>query len=61
MGDRAVLLSLAGPVLAGYLDDPSVMEVLVNPNGTCFVERFGAGMAASDAPAIHAEEFASSA
>jgi type IV secretion system protein VirB11 len=50
MGDRAALLRLAGPVLAGYLDDPSVLEILVNPNGTCFVERFGAGMAASDAP-----------
>jgi type IV secretion system protein TrbB len=50
MGDRAALLRLAGPVLAGYLDDPSVIEVLVNPNGTCFVERFGAGMAGSPAP-----------
>ena len=50
MANRAALLSLAGPTLAGYLDDPAVIEILINPNETCFVERFGLGMRESLAP-----------
>ena len=44
MSEYDVLPMLAGPVLGGYLADRSVIEILVNPNGSCFVERFGAGM-----------------
>ena len=44
MADRAELLTLAGPVLRTYLEDPGAIEILVNPNGTCFVERYGQGM-----------------
>lgn len=44
MRDRALLLSLAGPVLAAYLDDCEVLEVMCNDNGTCYVTRFGIGM-----------------
>lgn len=50
MANKAVLLSLAGTTLAGYLDDPAVIEILVNPNDTCFVERFGVGMRQSLGP-----------
>jgi type IV secretion system protein TrbB len=44
MAAREVLLGLAGPVLRAYLSDPNILEVMVNPNGTCFIERFGEGM-----------------
>lgn len=44
MSDRALLLSLAGPVLAAYLDDREVLEIMCNDNGTCFLTRFGVGM-----------------
>ena len=37
MTDRALLLALGGPVLAGYLDDPLVTDVTANDNGTCFI------------------------
>lgn len=53
MVDRDALLALGGPVLTGYLNDPAVIEVLVNPNGTCYVERFGVGMLPSEAPGPH--------
>jgi P-type conjugative transfer ATPase TrbB len=51
MADRAELLTLAGPILRTYLDDPSAIEILVNPNGTCFVERYGQGMQEETPPA----------
>jgi type IV secretion system protein TrbB len=44
MADRAELLALAGSLLRTYLEDPSAIEIMVNPNGTCFVERYGQGM-----------------
>jgi type IV secretion system protein TrbB len=53
VADRTVLLSLAGPLLASYLEDPSTIEVLVNPNGTCYVERFGQGMQEAEPIANH--------
>jgi type IV secretion system protein TrbB len=37
MTDRAKLLALGGPVLAGYLDDPLVTDITANDNGTCFI------------------------
>lgn len=43
MADRDLLLSLAGPILAGYLQDPHVIEISCNDNGTCFLNRFGEG------------------
>ena len=52
MANRDALLSLAGTTLAAYLDDPAVIEVLINPNETCFVERFGLGMRESLAPRV---------
>ena len=37
MTDRALLLALGGPVLAGYLEDPLVTDITANDNGTCFI------------------------
>lgn len=45
MADRELLLSLAGPILGRYLQDPRVIEISCNDNGTCFLNRFGAGKA----------------
>lgn len=44
MLDRDELFMLAGPVLSGYLTDPATIEIIVNPNGSCFVEQFGHSM-----------------
>jgi type IV secretion system protein VirB11 len=43
MEQDPVLAQMAGPLLP-YLEDPEVLEVMVNPDGTLFVERFGQGM-----------------
>lgn len=43
MADREELLSLAGPILGGYLDDPQVTDIAANDNETCFVRRLGQG------------------
>lgn len=37
MTDRALLLTLGGSVLAGYLEDPLVTDITTNDNGTCFI------------------------
>lgn len=44
MADRDLLLMLAGPILAGYLNDGDVTEVMINDNGTAFLNRYGLGM-----------------
>ena len=36
MTDRTLLLTLGGPVLAAYLEDPLVTDITANDNGTCF-------------------------
>jgi len=43
MADRDLLLSLAGPLLAGYLSDGAVIEIMANDNGSCYLTRFGIG------------------
>jgi type IV secretion system protein TrbB len=43
MADRDLLLSLAGPLLASYIDHPDTIEVMVNDNHTAFLKRFGVG------------------
>jgi P-type conjugative transfer ATPase TrbB len=40
---RAMLLDALG-VVAQYLDDPTVVEVMANPNGKVFIERLGQPM-----------------
>ncbi|MGE0409930.1 MAG: P-type conjugative transfer ATPase TrbB [Amphiplicatus sp.] len=43
---RAAMLRTAfGPVIGAALDDPSVIEIMVNPGGALWVERHGRGRA----------------
>jgi type IV secretion system protein TrbB len=52
MAERDMLLSLAGPVLAGYLSDDATIEVMCNDNETCFVTRFGLGTSEAHHPGM---------
>lgn len=56
MADRELLLSLAGPILAAYLHDQQVIEVMINDNGTCFLTRHGIGMREVEPPKTAAVE-----
>ena len=38
---RAMLRTALGPVISGWLDEPSVIDVLLNPDGSLWVERLG--------------------
>src|SRR5271157_3394949 len=38
---RAMLRTALGPVISGWLDEPRVVDVLLNPDGTLWVERLG--------------------
>ena len=38
---RAMLRTALGPVIAGWLDEPRVVDVLLNPDGSLWVERLG--------------------
>jgi len=42
-----MLRTAMGPDIASALDDPEVVEVLLNPDGSLWVERLGAGRAAT--------------
>ena len=58
--DLDLLLSLAGPLLAGYLMAPDTIEVMVNDNGTAFLARFGQGMVEVEHPGFaHLDRFLS--
>ena len=37
----ASLRSVLGPIICAALDDPTVVEIMVNPDGRVYVERFG--------------------
>lgn len=50
MADRDLLLRLAGPILASYLDDGNVTEIMINDNHTAFLNRYGLGMSEVDHP-----------
>ncbi len=46
---RASMLKTAfGPVIGGALDDASVIEIMVNPDGALWIERHGKGRARED-------------
>jgi P-type conjugative transfer ATPase TrbB len=60
-GDRRtrMLRSAMGPAIAAALDDPEVIEILLNPDGSLWLDRLGAGrepsglsLSASDAERI---------
>jgi type IV secretion system protein VirB11 len=40
-----MLRTALGPAIAGWLDDPAVIEVLVNPDGRLWIDRLGEGIA----------------
>jgi type IV secretion system protein VirB11 len=42
-----MLRSALGPQIAGWLADPAVIEVMLNPDGHLWVDRLGAGMSDS--------------
>jgi len=50
MPDRDLFLTMAGPVLGAYLQDSTVIEILINDNRTCYLERFGQEMAPAACP-----------
>lgn len=43
-----MLRTALGPEVARWLDEPTVIEVMLNPDGRLWVDRLGAGLAATD-------------
>ena len=39
-----MLRSALGPAIAGWLDDPKVVEVMLNPDGRLWIDRLGEGL-----------------
>lgn len=39
-----MLRTALGPAIAGYLDDPSIVEVMLNPDGKLWIDRLAGGM-----------------
>jgi type IV secretion system protein VirB11 len=50
-----MLRTAMGPDIAGWLADPSVIEIMLNPDGRLWVDRLGEGMADSGARLAPAE------
>ena len=42
------LLRALGPEIARWLEEPAVIEVMLNPDGRLWVDRLGEGLAATD-------------
>ncbi|KHJ53882.1 hypothetical protein LA66_14925 [Aureimonas altamirensis] len=43
-----MLRTALGPAIAGYLEDPGVVEVMLNPHGRLWVDRLREGLVATD-------------
>jgi type IV secretion system protein VirB11 len=43
-----MLRTALGPAIAGYLEDPSIVEVMLNPDGRLWVDRLREGLVATD-------------
>ena len=43
-----MLRSALGPAIAGYLEDPQVVEVMLNPDGRLWIDRLSDGLQATD-------------
>ena len=39
-----MLRTASGPAIAGYLEDPSIVEVMLNPDGRIWIDRLSAGL-----------------
>jgi type IV secretion system protein TrbB len=46
-GSRMLRTAL-GPAIAGYLEDPQVVEVMLNPDGRLWIDRLSEGLCATD-------------
>lgn len=46
---RRMLRSALGPLVAGWLEDPDVSEVMLNPDGRLWLDRLEGGLCATDA------------
>ncbi|MEM8758753.1 MAG: P-type conjugative transfer ATPase TrbB [Pseudomonadota bacterium] len=44
-----MLRTALGPAIAGFLEDPDVIEVMLNPDGRLWLDRLGAGLSRTDA------------
>jgi len=44
-----MLRTALGPAIVGWLDDPAVVEVMLNPDGRIWIDRLTEGLAATDA------------
>ncbi|MFZ2871006.1 type IV secretion system protein VirB11 [Zavarzinia compransoris] len=42
-----MLRTALGPAIAGFLDDPGIAEVMLNPDGSLWIDRLAGGMAAT--------------
>ena len=39
-----MLRTALGPAIAGYLEDPSIVEVMLNPDGRIWIDRLSGGL-----------------
>ena len=39
-----MLRTALGPAIAGYLEDPSIVEVMLNPDGRLWIDRLSGGL-----------------
>ena len=44
-----MLRTALGPAIARFLEDPSIVEVMLNPDGRVWIDRFDQGLVAADA------------
>ena len=50
-----MLRTALGPAIAGYLEDPLIVEVMLNPDGRIWVDRLREGLIATDDMLIAAD------
>jgi P-type conjugative transfer ATPase TrbB len=50
-----MLRTALGPAIAGYLEDPSIIEVMLNPDGRLWVDRLREGLVATEEALIPAD------
>lgn len=50
-----MLRTALGPAIGGYLEDPAIVEVMLNPDGRLWVDRLREGLASTDETLIPAD------